>query len=579
MRDTKKNKIAYPFRLKLIFANLAFVAVFIVSFISLSYNSLKEDKENYLFDEIYNFSKEVSLAVQSEYYIYSNFSKLILASHKALSNKGLESLAKSVPNIKSLTIFQNGKSNKVLKNYGKQQLQYKQCFNENFRLTIQDYFYCYCDSISSECINLSMLPDSSSIKTNDEFKKFPFVLMDSENNLLFRQVPHGTNFESFVKTIRSIKKSDKVFEVLKSSEQTDYPYYSVYKIPETKLSLVVFSHQQSLTEGFNDIIVRSLLFGLILFGFAMIASVFVARFFTTPLYQIMDSIKLVGEGSYDVHVKVDTKDEFSILAGTLNVMIDSIKRYITELKDMYRLENELKLASIIQESYIPEKAVHFKGINVTGYYHPASECGGDIWGARIINDKMIIFIGDVTGHGVSAGLITSATNSVFNIIEYMGQSIAGFSPDPVEVVKLVNQGILNKGSNLNMTFFVGVIDPKTKVMEFCNASHEQPYLLREGSGEAIPLLAMPISRLGVKADIEVRKEIVQLKQNDKLILYTDGLVENKNSSGVSLDERGLYRFLCKNMSEVSIQTLVSNYEELIKGAAVDDDVTLVVLDV
>lgn len=255
-----------------------------------------------------------------------------------------------------------------------------------------------------------------------------------------------------------------------------------------------------------------------------------------------------------------------------------VVRLLSESAEKGRMENELKTAQTVQNTLFPESSASMDGIDVAGYYEPAFECGGDWWYYSRVGDKVYLWIGDATGHGVPAALLTSAARSASSLIESLGMR-------PAQALELLNRAIyeVSKGQ-LMMTFFLATIDTKTRELVYSNASHEPPILLRADARQTRWQELTSLSdnnniRLGEQCDTKYTEQRLQLHKDDMLLFYTDGLTDAADK-----EQRpwGLRSFL-KLVVEIDQQTpekfvasLVSGLKDHRAGALLKDDVSIMV---
>src|SRR5690606_30411398 len=148
-----------------------------------------------------------------------------------------------------------------------------------------------------------------------------------------------------------------------------------------------------------------------------------------------------------------------------------------------------------------------------------SECGGDWWSYSRIGNKIFLYIGDATGHGAPAALITSAATSAAAVMETM--------PDitPGRALTILNRAIhqTSKGS-IMMTFFVASIDLDNNTFTYSSASHDPPYLLRRtgeklGRKDLTPLNEVNGPRLGDRKDFIYDEASLEFNPGDLLFFY------------------------------------------------------------
>ncbi|MCB0362064.1 MAG: serine/threonine-protein phosphatase [Bdellovibrionales bacterium] len=192
--------------------------------------------------------------------------------------------------------------------------------------------------------------------------------------------------------------------------------------------------------------------------------------------------------------------------------------------------------------------------------------------------KTFLWIGDATGHGVPAALVTSAARSAARILEEL--------PDlPLnQAMSLLNKAINGTSrGKVNMTFFLGVFNEETQILQYCNASHDPPFLIPHidrplKKNDILPLMKASGARLGESPDSEYNIAEIQLKEGDKIVLYTDGVTELRNSEGELWGERRLIRSVLKSTNDhaglkESLAQLDQSIADFRQEAALEDDLT------
>lgn len=170
-----------------------------------------------------------------------------------------------------------------------------------------------------------------------------------------------------------------------------------------------------------------------------------------------------------------------ILAGAMTVSLMNIE-YLQSSVANERRQHELELAELVQKTLYPESDPEIEQLEIASYLLSSSETGGDWYGfIESENGKTLsVLIGDVTGHGAPAALVTAATNAFFATVENMARANVDIDiHDPVFLLKLLNKVILETAhGRLVMTFFISTIDLETGMMTYANAGHNSPWIWR-----------------------------------------------------------------------------------------------------
>jgi serine phosphatase RsbU (regulator of sigma subunit) len=197
------------------------------------------------------------------------------------------------------------------------------------------------------------------------------------------------------------------------------------------------------------------------------------------------------------------------------------------------LEKELEVAHTVQQALVPPPDVAKLGpVSLAGFFEPASMCGGDFWTWKQLSDeRMLVVIADVTGHGVPAALITAVALGTIEAL-------------PVDAtangtLEVLNQAVRRAGKgNLLMSCFVAVMNVRTGELSFASAGHPSPYLVhRVGDNVVFGSLLARGSLLGEPQWRPLPEQSTRLAAGDIVLWYTDGITECQNTAGEIWGER------------------------------------------
>jgi sigma-B regulation protein RsbU (phosphoserine phosphatase) len=368
-------------------------------------------------------------------------------------------------------------------------------------------------------------------------------------------------------------------EVTPADKQTFLLSYS--KLPVGDLVVASMVDKKQALQAVKVLVAKSLLFFIALLASTVVISLMASVQLTSTIRQLFDATQKVAQGSFDINVKAHSDDEVGGLARSFNLMAKEVARLMTETAEKARMANELATVKTVQETLFPEASHDFGDFQIVGHFEPASECGGDWWNYSMVGDKLFCWIGDATGHGAPAALITGAARSAAAIIETM--------PDmtPARAMSVMNRAIgeTSKGK-IMMTFFICMIDLKSGKFTYSNASHDPPYLLRvPPDGKVtrktfVPLIEKSGPRLGDIAKAVYEDVEVQLEPGDMILMYTDGIVDLKSPTGETWGERNFLNNVAKasqagDDASVKMEHLKTQIQAYRNNAQLLDDITLV----
>lgn len=237
------------------------------------------------------------------------------------------------------------------------------------------------------------------------------------------------------------------------------------------------------------------------------------------------------------------------------------------------MDEELKTASTIQRRLLAPAPTGIPGFTFSGRNRPCRTVSGDYYDFVVRHDGRIYFvIADVSGKGITAGLMMAGLQAAFRIYSKN-------DPDPATLVSQINVALReNLPQTKFVTLFLGRVDTTSGVIEYANAGHTPPLCLRR---DRVDELGETDLLLGVITRADYRNQKLQLDPGDALILFTDGVSDAENADGLQLGSSSLSGKV--QMLHRSPADLIANaVEEAVlvhvgDAAALDDDVTLVVV--
>lgn len=326
---------------------------------------------------------------------------------------------------------------------------------------------------------------------------------------------------------------------------------------------------------------KFILMALIAIGLSVIFVIIFAKTLTNPITDLFEATKNLASGNFDVELKPKYRDELGALTNAFNFMSKKISELIEEQKKKAQLENEIAIASTVQQTLIPQPDYEDAHIAIHSSYKSASSCGGDWWGHFKVGNKMAIMISDATGHGIPSALITAAARSCFSLINKLAHEDPNFTLSPGLFLSHANR-VIHESSygQIMMTFFCAILDFDKMTLTYSSAGHNPPWLFKYKDGAfTLTSLVANGDRLGENNDIKPFEEkTVAISANDMLFLYTDGVVEGKNLDGQMFGKKRVLSLVKENLNsgiKVTVEKLSSEFLQYNTGKEFDDDVTLV----
>src|SRR5215208_1062612 len=259
-------------------------------------------------------------------------------------------------------------------------------------------------------------------------------------------------------------------------------------------------------------------------------------------------------------------------ADTITPFLEALTQ---EIRERERVEQQLRVARIIQEASLPKEVPQLEGWEITPLYRPAREVGGDFYDFFELDDGRVgVVVGDATGKGVPAALVVTAT---YSMLRAVAQALGSFSPG--ELLAQVNETLLARiPANMFVTCFYAILDPESGSLSYANAGHDLPYLRHGDHAEELRARGMP---LGLMSGMSYEEGEASLRQEDKVLFYSDGLVEAHDPEGDMFGFPRLRALVAEHAEEEQRSLGDFLMEELYTfvgdGWEQEDDITLLTL--
>ena len=234
-------------------------------------------------------------------------------------------------------------------------------------------------------------------------------------------------------------------------------------------------------------------------------------------------------------------------------------------------EQELRLARSIQRASLPKEVPTLEGWQISPFYRPAREVGGDFYDFHPLSEgRLGLVVGDATGKGVPAALVMSTTCGMLRLA-------AQSSSSPGEMLQRVNETLFPYiPSNMFVTCFYAVLEPESGSLTYANAGHDLPYLHHSGECEELRARGMP---LGLMPGMGYEEDEIVLDAGEAALFYSDGLVEAHDPKGEMFGFPRLRALIAEHAEERSLGDFLLEelYAFVGEGWEQEDDITLLTL--
>jgi sigma-B regulation protein RsbU (phosphoserine phosphatase) len=262
------------------------------------------------------------------------------------------------------------------------------------------------------------------------------------------------------------------------------------------------------------------------------------RTITAAVHRLYEGTLQIAKGNFSWRIPVNGNDQLADLGRSFNNMATQIENLVVIAREKERLQSEVEIASEVQNQLFPRTPPVMQTIELVGICHPARMVSGDYYDyLRLPDGNLAVAIGDVAGKGISAALLMASIQSIIRTQLAAGMPLAAaaanghagahFSTSSI-VAQLNRQLYASTAPEKYATFFFGAYDERSRIMTYTNAGHLPPLLLRAGG---VTLLEVTGTVVGAFPSIVYEEQTVELRANDLLIAYTDGITEPENAYG------------------------------------------------
>ncbi len=269
---------------------------------------------------------------------------------------------------------------------------------------------------------------------------------------------------------------------------------------------------------------------------ALVGTYFLIDRIVAPFHSLADWVHQVGQGTVDEdEIDIDASDELGEIAQAFNMMTNKFREAQVSLIEQQRLQKELQVAQEIQQMLLPSDFPQVQGYELASFYEAAKEVGGDLFDfVEVDSDTIGICVADVAGKGVPGSLIMTMIRTALRLE-------ARANKNPADVLAKVNRFVTDDMKRgMFVTMFYLVLDSRNRIIHYASAGHN-PMILYRGSTKQTYYLNPSGFPVGIQLpditlfDRKIEQDSIRLREDDLLVLYTDGVTEAMNA------KRELYR--------------------------------------
>lgn len=264
----------------------------------------------------------------------------------------------------------------------------------------------------------------------------------------------------------------------------------------------------------------------------MIAYAVAALFAAVLIFSISRAVnriekgtRAVERGDFSYRIKMKRDNQLGAMAQSFDRMTESIASLLASVTEKERLQSEIEIAATIQRNLLPKEGPRFSGISFAAHFEPTASIGGDYYDVfNLDKSRLAVAIGDVSGHGLSTGLVMAMVKAAITTLVEEGA-------DETSLFQRLNDLVYRSTERRAfMTLAFTIFDLERRTIRHTNAGHIYPYLLRRGVADPIAIES-PSLPLGVRTHIVTNTVEVELREGDALVYLSDGMIEAQNENG------------------------------------------------
>jgi serine phosphatase RsbU (regulator of sigma subunit) len=241
--------------------------------------------------------------------------------------------------------------------------------------------------------------------------------------------------------------------------------------------------------------------------------------------RIEKGTRAVERGDFSYRIRMKRHNQLGAMAQSFDSMTASIASLLATVSEKERLQSEIEIAATIQRNLLPKEGPKFRGVSFSAHFEPTTSIGGDYYDVfNLDKSRLAVAIGDVSGHGLSTGLVMAMVKAAITTLVEEGA-------DETSLFKRLNELVFRSTERRAfMTLAFTIFDLERGTIRHTNAGHLYPYLLRRDQSAPISI-ECPSLPLGVREHMMTRTVEVPLQEGDSIVYLSDGIVEAQDENG------------------------------------------------
>ncbi len=413
-----------------------------------------------------------------------------------------------------------------------------------------------------------------------------FIIISEDGKVLFQKgVNEAVSERDIANCARAITARDFSGSLYFSSVEktrSDITFYMPLKTGSVSDSVLIFRRSLNAMNDQMKAFYRQIIFVIFCLALFHIAVAFLFfRIFVKPLSKLHSQSAALSSGDYSARVELASRDEIGELSQSFNSMAGSIQDKVRTLEDYNKkMDFELELAGDVQKLIYPDFKDNGR-FSLSLFSQPCGSVNGDYYDIFDLGDNRFAFlIADVSGHGISAALLTMTLKEKFNLY---APSIA----DPAQIFRILNREIFDMltSDKLVSHYFTGVylIIEENYSVSFCSAGHPLPvYISRKNQNHSLLVSGGGVVGLIREMSDTFITEKIQMEPGDKLILLTDGIIEAVNSGSEQFGLNRMFQAINEGIDlpvKNNVELIVRRLKDFTDINKLKDDATIIGIEI
>jgi len=296
---------------------------------------------------------------------------------------------------------------------------------------------------------------------------------------------------------------------------------------------------------------------------------------TRPVNILIEDMERVSRGDYDHQTRATSGDEIGRLAIQFNKMTKALREAREKEKEAERLSHELNAAREIQATLLPAKIPQIAGFDTFPFYRSAKEVGGDYYDFFPVDrERLAVIVADVSGKGIPGSMVMAQTRTLIRMLA----PECGSASETLRRTNYLISREIKRG--MFVTAFFTILNVRTRELTACSAGHNPMVIFRERTGQCEIVnpngIALGFDR-GPIFDRTLQEATIRLEMGDRIVLYTDGVVEAMNAQHEEYGDERLYKFIAEHArmrSKDFVNALIRDLDAHKGEAEQHDDITI-----